>query len=338
MTKKKMRVQIAVMSILIMALFLSVNAQPVEIIVETNVGGKNTQFYKELSGKWYDSEAKSTAAGCTPNIKSRFCDVDDKTFASARFQPEIPAEGEYEISVTWGRSANCNKAKYIIHIERGEKVAYLVQDGWGGLAASNANMWHSLGVFPLKAGTVNYVDITDEENLGKPDARNLGRLYCDAMKFSLAKTGLPTATITPAMPPAIPTPGFVILTPTPEFIMPTPTAIAPVSPAQIPWLDNVLYAQQLAQQQAKEIFLYFYADAATECQRYENETFKDISVANYIKEKFIPLKFNMTSRPSEAYYLGAYRAPTIILYRSDGTPYRRIIGFKTPTELLTLIR
>lgn len=348
----KKKVYISLIFLLLTSLISLLNAQTVEIIVETAPGGQNVQFYKEISGKWYDSVAKSTAPGCTPNIKSRFTEFEVNPPSKARFQPNIPVSGDYEISVTWWRSANCNNAKYIIHHAQGEKVVYLTQDGWGALGTSNANKWISLGVYPLKAGTENYVEVTDEENQGKPDPKNLGRLYCDAMKFTLVKPAQPGVAIpTPVVSTATPTPSALYTTPSPNNLFirvqpsvatPTPTppitSLTPFAATKIQWLNNILIAQQRAQQQNKGILAYFYTDTSEECRQFENNTFVDPSLVSYINTNFIPLKFDMKARPKEAYYLGAYRAPTIILYKSDGTPYKRIVGFKDAKTLLNLLK
>lgn len=334
---------------IVLGCFLNLNAQVVEIIVETNEGGQNVQWYKEIEGQWFDSVAKSTAPGCTPNIKSRFGDEYHKG-VRARFQPNIPVDGDYEIFVTWWRSANCNKAKYIIHYDGGEKSVLLMQDGWGGAGNSNANIWISLGIYPLKAGNTNYVELTDSENDGKPDPANNGRIYADAMKFTLVrpKGGTPISPVTAGATPITTQPAPSTPTPvagvvTPGFIIPTATpagVTTPVSslPAKIEWLDNVVIAQQRAMQENKGILVYFFVELAEECRRMENETFTDPTIIKLIQEKYIPLKFDMKTKPSEAYHLGAFRAPTIILYKSDGTPSRRIVGFKPASELLGLLQ
>ncbi|MCD6386456.1 thioredoxin family protein, partial [Candidatus Sumerlaeota bacterium] len=175
------------------------------------------------------------------------------------------------------------------------------------------------------------------------------RLYCDAMKFTLVKPAKKGIAIpTPMVPKETPTPAVPYATPSPDKLFITaPTPVATLTPAvtskpptgaTIQWLDNVLLAQQRAQQQNKGIFVYFFTDTAEECKQFESKTFADPTVASYISTNFIPLKFDMRMRPKEAYYLGAYRAPTIILYKSDGTPYRRIVGFKDAQALLKLIK
>jgi hypothetical protein len=338
-------------------------AQEGAIIIETSEGGKNLNLYKETDGQWYESVAKSEAEGCTPNIKSRFAEFETNQPSHARFQPDIPADGNYEIFVTWWNSGNCDKGKYIIHHADGETVQYLMQDGWAGRGAANSNRWHSLGVYRLKKGTDNYVELTDEECSFRPSQANAARFYADAIKF-LPTTAAVSSNISmgPAATPALPAPQQTRNTPIPPPIQPnlpspfqssSPAVVATPAPGSrtpampvvpqtssstIVWNTNVSYSQQLAQQQGKGIFAYFYTDTSEECGRFERETFADTTVSNYIKTNFIPLKFDMKQRPTEAYHLGAFRAPTIILYRSDGTPYKRIVGYQNSSSLLNLMR
>ncbi len=335
-------------------------AQEQPLIIETTPEGKNSDMYGELEGKWYDSVGKSTAEDCTPGIKTRYCDFRNEP-AYAVFQPVLGGAGNYEIFVTWGESGNADKAKYIISHTGGKTIRYLVQDGWGGLGNSNADKWHSLGTFALPGGNRASVVVTDEECSTPPDPKNHPRLYCDAIKFvptSKKPDTFPTMTPSRATPrPQRPTPvqretpsrGPVatpvqppdetspfLLSQTPVPVTPTPASPTP-SGLEINWYNNVLYAQQQAQQQGRKLLVFFYTETSPECTRYEQESFSDPEVNRIINNSFIPIKFDMKSRPSEAYQLGAFRAPTVILYTSDGTPYRRIVGYKDSATLKNLL-
>jgi len=156
-----------------------------EIIVESRAGGKNFSSYSELSGKWFDSVAKSLAEGCSPEeIGSRFVAVDNGPVqAEARFAPAIPKEGKYDIYVTWGKSANAMNVKYLINTGSKEEVKYLDQAGWGGEIAANPYTWNHLGTFDLPAGNKAYVSVLATEVKGKPSGPNSSRIYADAVKF-----------------------------------------------------------------------------------------------------------------------------------------------------------
>jgi len=156
-----------------------------EIIVESRAGGKNFSSYSELSGKWFDSVAKSLAEGCSPEeIGSRFVTVDNGPLqAEARFAPAIPKEGKYDIYVTWGKSANAMNVKYLINTGSKEEVKYLDQAVWGGEIAANSYTWIHLGTYDLPAGNKAYVSMLTTEIKGKPSGPNSARVYADAVKF-----------------------------------------------------------------------------------------------------------------------------------------------------------
>ena len=122
-------------------------ATAADIIVESRSEGQNYSSYKELSGKWLDSNnppetSKSNADGLSPQtIGSRKTTIPRYTsgsktdiIAAARFTPAIDAVGDYHVYVTFPRAANATPVRYVIHHAKGEDTKEITQDGWGAPA------------------------------------------------------------------------------------------------------------------------------------------------------------------------------------------------------------
>ncbi len=158
---------------------------PNAFIVESRSGGQNFAKYSE-TGVWGNSGGKSTAAGTTAGIGSRY----GSTYRSvagekhALFDADLPVTGPYEIFVTW--SASSNRRTPILH-----RITHA-----GGTTDVNvdqtatANVWLSLGTFTCNAGT----------NSSRVDVSNLnidasGSMYADAVKWEF-RGGTQPPTIT----------------------------------------------------------------------------------------------------------------------------------------------
>ena len=114
------------------------------------------------------------AENCSPeSIGSRFVIIDDEVpDAEARFTPEIPSAGKYDIYVTWGRSGNAYHVKFEVKAGSTKDVKYLDQCGWGGEVSVNASEWILIGTYDLPAGKDSYLSIQTAEATGKPSSEN----------------------------------------------------------------------------------------------------------------------------------------------------------------------
>jgi len=315
-----------------------------EVIIETSPGGQNVEWYNEISGKWTDSVGKSIAKGLTPKIGSRFANLEDAESSAARFIPNLPAAGFYEVFVTWPLQGNARRVKYIIHHADGDSIVYMNQDGWGVLTrgAGNGNAWHSLGTYRFNAGQRGYIEIADEETQGKPDSRNWGRAYADAARFVFVSSARPVATMPPPSPTFAPviraTP---VRTPVPIVtIAPTPIPrLQPtISENSIQWVTDIYEAQRRARTENRKIMLYFYSDKSRYYQKYETETLSDGAVVQFLNKNYVAVKFDFLRFSSEAFSLGAYKAPTFIFYDPNGNPKGKIDTFLPAQEFLDTIR
>jgi hypothetical protein len=314
-----------------------------EIIIETRPGGQNLEWYNEISGKWHDSDGKSNAKGLTPKIGSRFANLEDAESSAARFVPNLPAAGYYEVFVTWPMQGNALRVKYIIHHADGDSIVYMNQDGWGVTTrgAGNGNVWHSLGTYRFNEGQSGYVEIRDEESPGKPDSRNWGRAYADAMRFVFVSSTQPVAPSPPPSPtPSVIAPAAPIRTPVPVVTMvATPVATqSPLSVNSIQWVTDIYEAQRRARAENRNIMLYFYSEKSRYYENYEKETLSDPAVIKFLNENYVCVKFDFLRFSSEAFSLGAFKAPTFIFYDPNGNPKGKIDTFLPAKEFLDTVR
>jgi hypothetical protein len=155
--------------------------QEYAIIVESGSGGANFAWFSTVEGNWMESASKSKAPGLTAP-KAMF-----KTAGSpgaARFTPDIPVEGEYEVFATYPDSGNAVGVIYHVHSASGDKEIGIDQRGRDDRAKPPANTWFSLGKYKFAKGKEGYVEIRDPQTgKGANEKEPNVRIYADAVKF-----------------------------------------------------------------------------------------------------------------------------------------------------------
>ncbi|MFB3897264.1 MAG: family 10 glycosylhydrolase [bacterium] len=169
------------LGIIYLLCFCSV-ALATDFIIESRSGGMNYAWYSEVGTKWLDSSSKSTAAGCTAGIGSRFVSS-TTSFDTARFTPNIDTAGNYEVFVAWGNSGNAYNVKYTVKYSGGTTTINLNQNGWGAGGTSNAHTWISLGTYSFVSGTNGAIEVTNIFSTGSPSTTSAWRTYADAVKY-----------------------------------------------------------------------------------------------------------------------------------------------------------
>jgi hypothetical protein len=104
----------------------------------------------------------------------------------ARFTPEIPRTGLYEVLVIFSYGANASNTRYEVRHADGTTTVALEQRGRPGTPERNHNTWHSLGTYRFQKGadsargsvTLHAGPKTDVPN---PDIEY--RAYADAVRF-----------------------------------------------------------------------------------------------------------------------------------------------------------
>lgn len=172
------------------------------IVVESGMGGKNREQYRELSGKWIDSRtpapaAKSVAAGVSPADKcpgrkyvfsTIGTDTANRALAEARFYPGIEVPGRFHVYTTWPHGGNVTPVHYVVQHAGGVTTRTLTQDGYGPGpgTANNGSVWIRLGEFDFTPGTEQYVAMQVPPGARPVHTTANGQAYADAVCFSPA--------------------------------------------------------------------------------------------------------------------------------------------------------
>lgn len=104
----------------------------------------------------------------------------------ARFTPEIPESGNYEVLVIFSYGANASDTRYVVKHAEGEKTIPLQQRGRPGTPDRNNRRWISLGNFPFEKGRnmeTGSVTLHASPGLEVPNEDFEYRAYSDAIRF-----------------------------------------------------------------------------------------------------------------------------------------------------------
>lgn len=161
-------------------------------VVESRSGGLNYSSYSE-TGTWSSATVKSTAAGVTAGIGSRWCTIDG-TAKTAVFRFTPSNTGSYQVYTT-----NCNTTN------SGNPLIHKVTHTGGTTNVSvcqnstcnptAVNTWYSLGTFTLNSGTQYSVTLDGATTGGSGPSGNAGR--SDAIKWVYMGASGPTITAQP---------------------------------------------------------------------------------------------------------------------------------------------
>lgn len=313
-----------------------------EIIIESLKGGINFDCYDEYAGNWANSTGKSAAPGVSANLGSRYLASNLSGSGEARFTPNIPEDGNYEVFVTWPKQANAMRV--IIRIVAGGKTFEVqkIMDGWGGKLDMNGDKWQSVGVYKFSKGKKDYAAIIKPEApYSPPDTRNSARIYADAVKFvktaDAEKQGADdsfAANAAEGDSSSQTQQQSTVAAPTPQ---PEVKQEAAPSAVTINWMNNIKDAMEKAKDDKKKILLYFYSKQSEECQKYESQVFSDGQVSKKLKKTFVCVLLDFNQNYEYSLNLGVFRAPSFIIYEYDGKPLTKIEGFKNKDDFYTAI-
>lgn len=174
-------------------------AEPADLVVESR-----TQFavtvapeYEEVvaGGNWMDSVGKAALPQLNGWARSRYKTLAQKG-STARFTPNFPVAGRWEVYAAWGQYANAANVRYRVSHAEGTTDVLITQD-----ARSNANQWVRLGTWRFEAGVsgaAGSVLVDDATITGAPNTAAEGRVYADAVRFVWLPPDLPTPTPSPS--------------------------------------------------------------------------------------------------------------------------------------------
>lgn len=198
---------------LLVTLPLIVSAAQTEIIIESASDGQHSDWFQVVEGNWMESASKSKAPGQTAT-KAMFKTA-GPTAGAARFVPDIPIGGKYEVFATYPDSRNAKGVIYKVHSADGDKEIVIDQRGRDAAAKPPSNTWFSLGTYQFSPGRDGYVEVRDPQtgqaaNEKEPNVR----VYADAVRFVpvgfelppqfAAKSGQEAPKAVEGLPPGLP--------------------------------------------------------------------------------------------------------------------------------------
>lgn len=293
-----------------------------DIIIESRIGGQNNDGYKEMSGKWLDSNnppdtSKSSAPGLTPQgqIGSRKTAASFDTaggdkntvLSAARFTPKIETAGDYHVYVTFSKAGNATPVTYVIKDSAGEKKVDIVQYGWGAASVSNANQWVDLGVFKFTPGADQYVEMQVTGATGSVDTTNNPQAFADAVRFS-------TEPVAEAVPAGTAPAPQVTTFGKPLAGAPAQAPAAQPDTGEIAWVGSLATGRSEATTQNRKLFVFFYSPQSARSTDYEKNVINDPRVKGVLKGGFVSVKVNMDTDRELASQLQVYRAGTVNVY------------------------
>ena len=95
---------------------------------------------------------------------------------------------------------------------------------------------------------------------------------------------------------------------------------------------------ELGQIESKKIFLFFTADWCKYCKKMEHETFKDLSVATYLNQHFIPIKLNADNNKRLAMHYSMRGLPLIWFLTEDGEKIENLPGYVSADVLTNILK
>ncbi len=104
----------------------------------------------------------------------------------ARFTPDFPRAGRYEVLVTFCYGANAADTRYEIRHADGVEIKPLEQRGRPGTPGRNNRKWLSLGTYPFQAGQHpdrGSVTLHTSPGTAQPNKQFRYRAYADAARF-----------------------------------------------------------------------------------------------------------------------------------------------------------
>jgi len=93
----------------------------------------------------------------------------------------------------------------------------------------------------------------------------------------------------------------------------------------------------LGKRQGKKIFLYFWAEWCSFCEKMEKETFNKSLVTSNLNKNFIPIKVNSEKERKTAFLYNVRGFPTSWFLTEDGQKISNLPGYVPPDMFLRIL-
>lgn len=105
----------------------------------------------------------------------------------------------------------------------------------------------------------------------------------------------------------------------------------------IEWNTDFNSALTAAQKSNKLVFVDFYADWCKYCQELDEKTYPDPGVQQSLAQKYVTVKVNVDKNPDLATKYKIYGLPTLVIMDANGNEIKRVEGYQTPSELISIL-
>ncbi|MGL4669709.1 MAG: thioredoxin family protein [Methanobacteriaceae archaeon] len=105
----------------------------------------------------------------------------------------------------------------------------------------------------------------------------------------------------------------------------------------IKWQNNLDSAIEEAKSSNKKVLVYFEANWCSYCKQMNDETFTDSNVQKTINNNYIPVAIDGDENPDLCSKYNVFSYPTIIILDPNGNKVDEIPGFRSASELLSII-
>ena len=103
----------------------------------------------------------------------------------------------------------------------------------------------------------------------------------------------------------------------------------------INWQTDWQQALKTAVEKKQPVFIDFYTDWCPHCKRLDSITFIDAKVSEYFnKENYVLIKINPEKDTVAESKFKVFSYPTLVIFKPDGEELDRMLGFKSPEELI----
>lgn len=105
----------------------------------------------------------------------------------------------------------------------------------------------------------------------------------------------------------------------------------------ITWLTEWDEAQKRARAEKKPIIIDVYKDNCGGCDRLEEDTFGDTTIASEINERFIPLKLHLHKDRAVVHAWGLFWTPTVLFADRSGKVRYESVNFLPPEVFIDVL-
>jgi len=105
----------------------------------------------------------------------------------------------------------------------------------------------------------------------------------------------------------------------------------------VQWTSDFNSALNTAQKSNKLLFVDFYANWCGYCKELDKKTYPDQGVQQRLEQKYVSVKVDVDQNPDLASKYSVYGLPTLIIMDANGNEIKRVEGYQTPSELLSIL-